>query len=381
MSATTFSLEAILPSEYTRLVRLCAYLTGDPDAAEDLAQETMIEAWRNRHKLVDPQGYPAWLSAIARNVCLRWKRKGRQLARRTEAAQRLEADATDDFDIEIELEHHDLVTLLDRALALLPPETRVALIKRYVEEWPLAEVAARLGVSEGAVAVRIHRGKLTLSRLLLTEFRHEAAEHGLILSEHIPWQQTRVWCPDCGQNRLHGSFNRSEGKLTLRCPVCPGPPFARHGRSPVRGVDDPVLSAKGFKTALAALTLLVHDLFKPGLGGNPILCWICGRPVVARIGHFEAGQVAPRAAYGMMAHCEVCGNISRIALSEYSLGLPDGQRFWRNHPKIRVLPERQIEADGQPAILTGYQSLTDPARFETVFTYDSFTALASQVKT
>ena len=62
-----------------RLVRLCAVISGDPAAAEDLAQETLLEAWRNAHKLHDPSGAERWLAAIARNVCLRnARRRGRE---------------------------------------------------------------------------------------------------------------------------------------------------------------------------------------------------------------------------------------------------------------------------------------------------------------
>jgi hypothetical protein len=57
-----------------RLVRLCASLSGDRDAAEDLAQETLLEAWRNAGKLTDPAGVDRWLAAVARNVCKRWAR-------------------------------------------------------------------------------------------------------------------------------------------------------------------------------------------------------------------------------------------------------------------------------------------------------------------
>src|SRR5262245_40122961 len=55
-----------------RLVGLCAAVSGDREAAEDLAQETLLEAWRNAHKLRDPEGVDRWLAAIARNVCRRW---------------------------------------------------------------------------------------------------------------------------------------------------------------------------------------------------------------------------------------------------------------------------------------------------------------------
>ena len=69
----------MLPSEWPRLVRLCAHFTGDRDAAEDLAQETLIEAWRHQDRLYDWQGYSSWLSAIARNLSLRWiRQRGRE---------------------------------------------------------------------------------------------------------------------------------------------------------------------------------------------------------------------------------------------------------------------------------------------------------------
>ncbi len=133
-----------------QLVRLCACLTGDADVAEDLAHDTLIEAWRNAHKLRDPRGRSPWLSAIARRVCLRWaSQRGRDLAHLAQAfdhdgsASPEDESVPDPCDIEVELERHELADLLDRALALLPPQTRAVLIARYIHESPHAEVAAR----------------------------------------------------------------------------------------------------------------------------------------------------------------------------------------------------------------------------------------------
>src|SRR5205823_3854470 len=77
-------LQDILAHERTGLVRFCAHLTGNSSAAEDLAQETLLEAWRNFHKFTShkftspqdelPTNLRKWLFAIARNVCLRWGR-------------------------------------------------------------------------------------------------------------------------------------------------------------------------------------------------------------------------------------------------------------------------------------------------------------------
>jgi RNA polymerase sigma factor (sigma-70 family) len=207
---------------------LCARITDDVDAAEDLAQETLLEAWRHAHKLQDPDGYAPWLSAIARNVCLRWRhrqgREGLHLARPglqhgEDTSILLNAQA-DDFDLEVELERHELATLLDRALALLPADTRAALVERYVGETPLAEAAARLGMSDSGLKARLHRGKLTLRRVLVRDFPDESAAYGILPADTHTGQETRIWCSQCGQARLLGIFDRERGELSLGCPHC-----------------------------------------------------------------------------------------------------------------------------------------------------------------
>ena len=72
-------------AERGHLLRLCRHFTHDADAAEDLTQEVLFEAWRAGHKLsadATAEERLRWLSGIARNVCLRWaRRRGRDLSR------------------------------------------------------------------------------------------------------------------------------------------------------------------------------------------------------------------------------------------------------------------------------------------------------------
>ena len=212
-----------LAEERRRLVRLCARVTGDPAIAEDLAQETLLEAWRHADSLRNPEARSAWLSGIARNVCRRWARsKGRELSRivprsvdsNEESAEWL----ADDFDVELELERDELATLLDRAMELLPAETRSALMHRYVEDAPQALIAERLGLSEGAVAMRLSRGKLALRRVLASDLREDSLAFGLHPGVSHQWGPTRVWCSMCGVERLIGHFDPIDGALMLRCP-------------------------------------------------------------------------------------------------------------------------------------------------------------------
>lgn len=209
--------ETSLFTHRQQLVRLCAQLTGDAMLAEDLAQETLLIAWQNGHQLRDSARWAQWLTGIARNLCHNWLRKQRtadclvnMYDVDTPDAPADSADIPDAFDLEVELERQELALLLDRALAQLPALTRTILIERYIHDAPQADVAHRLKISEGAVEARIHRGKLTLRRILTTELQEEAAALGLGVVLADDWQKTRLWCPSCGERYLQGRFSQND---------------------------------------------------------------------------------------------------------------------------------------------------------------------------
>ena len=172
-------LEGALCSERARLVRWCAYLTGNLAVAEDLAQETCAAAWRSAGRPERAEEYGAWLAGIARNICRSWRRSQLRESSRVAFTAPDEAGAIDHID-ELALdtadlaelvERQELALLLDHAMGYLPAETRQALVAKYIEEAPLTEVAARMGMSESALAARLHRGKRALRRILATELR------------------------------------------------------------------------------------------------------------------------------------------------------------------------------------------------------------------
>jgi RNA polymerase sigma factor (sigma-70 family) len=271
-------LQATLLAERPRLVGLCAYLSGDVGSAEDLAQETLVEAWSHAHELRDPQAAPAWLTGIARNVCLRWARaRSRELAHSAPAVS--EEDPPDGFDLEVELERGELASLLDRAMALLPPETRALLVEKYVRESPVAGIAEMMGLSEGAVAVRLHRGRLALRRILGIEFRQEAAAYGLVEADDHGWQETRIWCPICGLRRLLARFVPANGEVTFRCPRCL-PNYRDESSANIahvirEGMFDGI---KGYKAALNRVMVCGDEYYRQAFAGSDLSCLYCGRP-------------------------------------------------------------------------------------------------------
>jgi RNA polymerase sigma-70 factor (ECF subfamily) len=335
-----------------RLVGLCARLTGDRQAAEDLAQETLLEAWRNGDKLRDPTGADRWLAAIARNVCLRWvRRRGRERQFWLASAESAELVADERVDLELELERAELVELLDGALALIGPEAREALVRRYVHGATHAEIAAVLGVSEDAVSMRLTRGKLQLRRLLAPE---------LASGE---WRSTRIWCAVCGRRRLLQRAGPEE--IAFRCPGCNGdglsheaqlgnPFFARL----LHGVARP-------SAILGRVATWSRTYFAGGIGVSS--CTSCGAPV--------AIEPDPDR-LGLRAVCAACGSAVCSSVVGLALALPEVRAFRRAHSRTHVLPPRGLEHGGVGAVAVRCADRLGRGSIEVVFARDSLRLVA-----
>ncbi len=364
--------------ERRSLVRLCARLTGDADAAEDLAQEALLEAWRHEAALRDPQKRAQWLAGIARNVCLRWgQRRGRErdLLERLGGASGALAlvsgeAATSPCIPEVELERDELAYLLDRALALLPPATREVLVARYIEEFSHGEIAERLRLSEGAVKVRLHRGRLALRRVLTTALRHEVAAYGPYTDEPGGWRETRIWCPDCGERRLLGDFDRAIGRLLLRCPGCylvgPDGFNSRH--------EDPELFAgiRGYKPAFSRVLTAGADYFVAALARRSAPCSCCGGDTPLRFGtpeHVESWRQTP---FAMYATCARCLRTTDFSLRGLAHALPQARHFWQRHPRMRTLPLRGVEHQGEAALVITLESVAERATLDIIAARDTF---------
>ena len=374
------SFETILSLERTRLVRLCARFTGDSNTAEDLAQETLLEAWQHFDALRDQQRIPQWLSGIAHNICLRWARKqGHNLLQFAEplfidddAAQaQLKHTIEDDFDVEAELERKELVELLDRALALLAPEARTLLIARYIEETPLAEVAAQLGMNSGAVTMRLQRGKIALRRVLTTALRDELAPYRMGTTDESGWKETPLWCMSCGQRRIIGRNRQQEHELWLKCPVCcpEQDQFFIHTHSPslLSGV-------KGYRRAFSRIASWVDNFFLPNLAAARVTCY-CGHTLPLEIARPGEAPLLPYSQNSLYCQCEVCGFSDSESLESLVFALPKVQRFYRQHPRIRLLPNYEVETDGRAAIVTRFESITNQERIAVVSAANTFEAL------
>lgn len=132
-------------------LRLATLLTGDPQAAEDLVQASLVKlyrAWPRLDTAADPDAY---LRRIIVNTHRSWWR-----ARwRRETPVRAVPDTSSGEDT---AERQADGVLVRQALARLPRQQRAVLVLRYLEDLPEAEVASLLGCTTGTVKTHAHRG-------------------------------------------------------------------------------------------------------------------------------------------------------------------------------------------------------------------------------
>lgn len=152
-----------------RLVRVCDRLLGDTEEARDAAQEVFLRAYRKAGSY-RPQGQVfTWLYRIAVNLCLnrlRRRRLVRFLSLSPPAEGEDEAPALDPRDERPDpasaLQARERWRATRRVLAGLPPTQRAVLVLARFEGLSQKQIAAALGITEGAVESRLVRAMRTL---------------------------------------------------------------------------------------------------------------------------------------------------------------------------------------------------------------------------
>lgn len=367
----------ISSQERMRIVRLCATITGNPDVAEDLAQETLLEAWKHSNNLQDTEKQVQWLSGVARNVCMRWARQqGKDQTYLTNAPVHQDTETPeinelfiDTYDLAVELERKELVELLDRAMSLLPEETRAVLIKRYIDESPLADVARQLGTTTGTVAMRIQRGKLALRKVLTRQMQHEIAPYSLVSKDS--WEETRIWCTLCGRHRLLGKMQSDEGFLVLHCPHCS---LAGNKVYSYSHLPKILGGLKSYKAAITRLVKWSDSYYRQAMEQHKVACVECSKPTTVRtFGPDNLPDVlASSSQYGTQTFCPHCESLCTSYLDHFVLTSPYGQKFTSQHSRVRTIPERIIEVNGRPAAVTRIESMTDGSALDVISSLDTY---------
>ncbi|HLY39932.1 MAG TPA: sigma-70 family RNA polymerase sigma factor [Terracidiphilus sp.] len=170
--------ELIRPCERAIYFLLFSILKNETEA-EEAAQEAVIKAYLNLHLFRGDSQFRTWVLSIARNEALgRLRKLG---TRREDSLDAATDELTGDYtpailtswrEIPLEaLERKELGDILRKAINGLPEIYRNIVLLRDIEEMDIRETAAALGISEGAVKVRLHRARAMLQKELAPQLK------------------------------------------------------------------------------------------------------------------------------------------------------------------------------------------------------------------
>jgi RNA polymerase sigma-70 factor (ECF subfamily) len=132
---------------WPRALRAAYLVTHDPQAAEDIAQESFLAAIRALDRFDRRRPFGPWLHRIVVNRAIDWSR-ARALRAEVELGEHVAGS-----EVQAELADETFA-----ALARISAEHRAVIVLRYLLEFTPGEIADALGVPRGTVNSRLRRG-------------------------------------------------------------------------------------------------------------------------------------------------------------------------------------------------------------------------------
>ena len=168
-------------------------MVRDPAEADDLTQDTYTRAIERIDQLHDPQAALAWLYRISTNVALDRLRRRRPAAVLLDGAGEPEADGDRAAGgsrapslLETALERSEMSECVQRYLATLPDDYRVALFLHDIYGLTNPQVARLVGCSLATAKIRVHRARQRLREALDAACTFEVDQRGVLVCQPQP---------------------------------------------------------------------------------------------------------------------------------------------------------------------------------------------------
>ena len=151
----------------TPVYNLCYRMLGEPEAAEDAAQETFLKVYQNLARYDRERSFATWLLSIAAHHCIDRLRRRRFVSFSIDEDEEAQMELPDRSapDPETETVRRQEQAHLHQLLQSLDPTDRAALILRYWQDCSEIEIAQALTLTVPAVKSRLHRARRALAKL------------------------------------------------------------------------------------------------------------------------------------------------------------------------------------------------------------------------
>jgi len=159
------ALDEIAAEHCPRLARLVSRMTGWSSDSDDLVQEVFVSVIRSARRYRGESQLSTWLTSIALNVCRLHHRKKVVRAALWRGVKFLKPTSTSQDASHLPQEN-DRAQAVTNAVAKLASRYREVVVLHYLEEMTHDEAAEALGISIGAVRVRLNRARSELRKAL-----------------------------------------------------------------------------------------------------------------------------------------------------------------------------------------------------------------------
>jgi len=151
----------------TPVYNLCYRMLGEPEAAEDAAQETFLKVYQNLARYDRERSFATWLLSIAAHYCIDRLRRRRFVSFSIDEDEETPVELPDRSapDPEAETMRRQEQAHLHQLLQSLDPTDRAALVLRYWNGCSEIEIAQALTLTVPAVKNRLHRARRALAKV------------------------------------------------------------------------------------------------------------------------------------------------------------------------------------------------------------------------
>ena len=235
--------ETLVTANLPPLERFVKFHVGNHPDAEDLLQEVLAAAYRNRDTVSSEAAFKPWILGIARNKCNDYFRA---------KAKRMEIplESLDETALTVGLHGVTAKTVVSETLEALGDTDRQILYLSYFKDLPQAEIAARLGIPVGTVKSRLFHAKQQFRTLYPEKPKGETVmkNNRKLMPEFIPdyqikevegepfavcWEELMGWfiVPKPGEMCSWAMYDFPKRKRTEQCDL------EVTGRAEVHGIE------------------------------------------------------------------------------------------------------------------------------------------------
>lgn len=162
--------DALVDRHRAMVFRIILRMTGSSDVASDLGQQSFLLAFASLHKLRERASFKSWLASIAVNCCRDYQKDLRRNVVGMDDESVIESSpyaariaGPEEGAARAELRGH-----LERALALLRPIYREAIVLRDVEGFSFEEIERITGANQANLKMRVARARIAMRETLLS---------------------------------------------------------------------------------------------------------------------------------------------------------------------------------------------------------------------